>query len=285
DDRHQRCHTRTRSGPRPDRGAQCRADGNEQRCARAVFRTGRAGRGTPAGIRAQDPVPVVHEPRVPHAAGRDPEHGPAADRTAGRPADRGAGAAGHLHPGGRRRVERDGGRPARPRESRGRAHHRLARLVRADRPVFGAARHVQTARDQQRGRGAVRGARGRAADVLGQPESRADPAQLHLERLQVHRARHDHGIGARRGRHDPLLRRRHRHRYPRGGAGPAVRGLRAGPVRTQPQRARDRAGPVAVPALRGAARRVRGCGKHRGRGFHLPRGPTLHAATPGRGKC
>ena len=53
------------------------------------------------GVGAQEPVPVVHEPRVPHAARLDPQHRAHPARPHGRPADRRAGEAGRVHPGRR----------------------------------------------------------------------------------------------------------------------------------------------------------------------------------------
>ena len=95
------------------------------------------------GLRPEEPVPVLHEPRVPDAARLDPQHRPAPARPARRAADRRAGDAGRVHPDVGRRADRDGQRPARPGQGRSRPGHHLAGVVRDGRPVLRAARHVQ----------------------------------------------------------------------------------------------------------------------------------------------
>ena len=95
-----------------------------------------------------------------------------------------------------RRADRDGQRPARPGQGRGRPGHHLAGVVRDGRPVLGAARHVQADRRNATTCRWSSRSRRRARALHRRQEALADPAQLHLQRAEVHAA----GRGARHGR-------------------------------------------------------------------------------------
>ena len=78
-----------------------------------------------------------------------------------------------------------------------------------------AARHAAAAAGRRCRRAGVRGCRRPAAARHRRRQGLADPAQLHLERAQVHRARRGAGVGrgGPGGRHRHLHRARHRHRH------------------------------------------------------------------------
>ncbi len=77
----------------------------------------------------------------------------------------------------------------------------------------------------------VRGRRRPARAVHRRGQGLADPAQLHLQRAQVHRARRGPRVGARSTRTATRVRvrgRRHRHRHRAGGPGAHLRGVHPG---------------------------------------------------------
>ena len=116
----------------------------------AVCRARRQGRATARRERSQEPVSLLHEPRVPHAAHLDDQHRGHPAVAARRTADARTAEAGGIHPRLGARAHRDGQRPARSRQGRGRPHHHLARVVRDGGPVRGAAWHVQAHRCRPR---------------------------------------------------------------------------------------------------------------------------------------
>lgn len=160
--RHRGLGARAPAGREPpgERRAARRTRGNQPRRGGALCRARRAGRAAQEGHRAQEPLPGLHEPRVPHADQCDPQHHAHPQRPHGRPAHARAGEAGRLRRDHGLGTGRDGRRPARPGQDRGRPRGNLAGLVRDGRPVLGAARHVPPGTGQPGHRADLRGARG-----------------------------------------------------------------------------------------------------------------------------
>ncbi len=100
---------------------------DQQGRGRAIRGARRQGRRTARSHRTQEPLPFVHEPRVPHAAHLDDQHHRHPAVAPRRAADARTAEAGGIHPHFGARAHRHGRRPARPRQGRGRARHHLAR--------------------------------------------------------------------------------------------------------------------------------------------------------------
>ena len=133
---------------------------------------------TCSGPRAQVPLPLEHEPRVPHPAELDPRAVARSSSTARRGPDAGAGEAGRLHPQGGRGPLGAGQRPAGPGQGRGGQDRRPAEEFEvAD--LFGALR------------GMFRPAAGRATPV----RARLRGARRHRRRSTPTRARSRRSCG------------------------------------------------------------------------------------------
>ena len=176
-------------------------------------------------------LPLQHEPRVPHAAELDPR-AVASCCSTGIDGD----SDGEQEKQVRfiRQVGRGpvgaGQRPARPRQDRGRQDRRSGRRTFDVADLFGALRGMlRPLLVGDRRRAGLRRAGRHAAAVHRRGEGVADPAQLHLQRAQVHRARRGARVGAprRRTTRSSFSRRRHRHRHRARGPGADLRGVRA----------------------------------------------------------
>ena len=126
-----------------------------------------------------------------------------------------AGPAGGLRPqGGTGSVGAGRGSPG-SRQGRSRQDRRPSEHLRGRRPVRRAPRHAAPAPGERRRATRVRGARGPAEPSHRRGKGLADPAELHLERVEVHRARRDPRLGGGGSipRRDHVRGRRHRHRH------------------------------------------------------------------------
>ena len=117
------------------------------------------------------------------------------------------------------------------------------------RPVRGAPRHVPRTRPVGDRGDAARRPRRHAAALHRRGQAVADPAQLHRQRGQVHRARRDPGA-RNRHRRRPGHVRRHRHRHRHRAGRPGARSSRSSRSSTAPCSARRRAPGWGLPLSR-----------------------------------